>query len=114
LAPDDCVFSEECHPGQHDPPDELCMNTKAKVLLLIPAAFAGAFTVLALDIPVRTRDDVLIPIAVLSPIYLALIAVLGLMWRQHENRRYLGHTRRVWAFMLAAAYLIGAVSAALL
>lgn len=85
------------------------MSTKVKAILLIPAAFAGAFTVLAIDIPPRTTADIVIPIALLTPIYAGLVAILAWMWWQAPERRYLGHTRRTWAFLLAAAYLAGSV-----
>jgi hypothetical protein len=87
---------------------------KLKALLLIPAAFAGAFTVLALGIPLRTAADVVIPMAVLAPVYLGLIAVLRWMWRKPPDRRYLGHTRGTWTFLVAVAYTIGAVGMLLL
>jgi hypothetical protein len=85
------------------------MSEKLKALLLIPAAYAGAFTVLAFDIPPRSVADVVIPIALLAPVYLGLIVILTWMWRQTPERRYLGHSRRTWSFLLAVAYATGAL-----
>jgi hypothetical protein len=85
------------------------MGEKLKAILLIPAAYAGAFTVLAFDIPPRTAADVVIPIALLVPVYVGLIVILRWMWRRPPERRYLGHTRRTWAFLLATAYIAGVV-----
>jgi hypothetical protein len=77
-------------------------------LLLVPAGFAGALTVLALEIPVRTTADVLIPIVTLAPIYVGLFALNAWMKRQPNHRRYLGHTRGTWEFLVAVSYAMGA------
>lgn len=87
---------------------------KLKALLLVPAAFAGAFTALPFRLQPRSVADVVFPIALLSPLYLALFLVLRWMWRRPPQRRYLGHTRATWAFLLALAYTIGVVSMLLL
>ena len=44
------------------------MVEKLKAILLIPAAYAGAFTGLAFDIPPRTAADVVIALALLLPV----------------------------------------------
>jgi hypothetical protein len=86
------------------------MGVKLKAILLIPAVYAGAFTVLAFDIPPRSTADVVISIALLSPVYVGLVAILGWMWRRPPEMRYLGHSRQTWAFLLAIAYVAGVVS----
>jgi len=83
---------------------------KLKAALLIPIAFAGAFTVLAFSIPPRTTGDILIPFAILTPLYLGHLALLAWMWRQDYGREYLGHSRRTWSFLLLVAYVAGVVS----
>jgi hypothetical protein len=85
------------------------MGEKLKAVLLIPAAFAGAFTVLAFDIPPRSAADVVIPLALLVPVYVGLAVILGWMWRRSPDKRYLGHTRRTWTFLMVLAYLAGVV-----
>jgi len=84
--------------------------SKIKALLLIPIAFAGAFTVLTFSIPPRTTFDILFPVAILVPLYLGHFALLAWMWTQPFNRAYLGHSRRTWSFLMFVAYLAGTVS----
>jgi hypothetical protein len=84
-----------------------------KALLLMPAAFAGAFTVFAFSIPRWTFTDVMVFAAVLAPVYLGVAVVLGLMWGASPGRRYLGHARGTWSILVAVAYALGAVCALL-
>jgi len=86
---------------------------KLKACFLIPAGFTGAFTVLALSIPPRTTADILLPIAILVPCYLAIAAIVARMWTSPGERRYLGHTRKTWTFLITLAYGVGMVSALL-
>ncbi len=79
----------------------------ARILLL--AAFAGAMTELALSIPVRTTLDVVLPIIILVPLHLGLIALTRWMWRQPPDRRYLDFSRGTCTFLLVFAYIAGAV-----
>src|SRR5450631_898078 len=69
----------------------------ARILLL--AAFAGAMTELALSIPPRTTFDVLLPIVILVPLHLGLIALSRWMWRQAPDRWYLdlGLPPKTWS-----------------
>jgi len=81
-----------------------------KAMMLIPIAFAGAFTVLSVSIPPRTTADVLLPIALLAPLYLGHLALIAWMWRQPTDRSFLGHSRRTWSFLMLAAYVAGLAS----
>ena len=80
-----------------------------RAVLLIPAAFAGAFAVLILELPVRTWVDALAPVIFLGPPYVGLFLIRRWMVRQPLDRRYLGLTRTTWFFLVLVAYAAGAV-----
>lgn len=86
------------------------IRVKLKALLLIPAAFAGCFTVLAFHLPMRSAGELGIRLAVLGPVYFVTIAVLARMWCHPPGRRYLGHSRVTWSILLGLSYAAGAVS----
>ena len=81
---------------------------RLRAIFLIPVAFAGAFTVMILELPVRTWADVVVPVFSLGPIYLGVFLVRRWMWRQPSDRRYLRLTRGTWFFLILAAYAAGA------
>jgi hypothetical protein len=90
------------------------MMTKLKALLLIPAAFAGMFTVLVCDTSSPDTTGVLVGLGIFAILILSLATLLGWLWRRPGERRYLGHSGRTWATMLGVAYVAGLVAALLM
>jgi hypothetical protein len=82
--------------------------TELKAVYLMPAAFTGAMTPIALSIPPRTPADILLPLVVLLPLHLALIAYMRWLWRQPPERRYLDLSRGSVTFLWFTAYTLGA------
>jgi hypothetical protein len=81
--------------------------TKAKVLLVTPAASAGALTGLAFNYPPKDASELGLMMAILAPLYLVNLAVLGWMWRKPAGGLYLGFGRGTWSFLVGVAYAIG-------
>ncbi len=82
-------------------------RNKLKALLLIPAASAGVVTALVVSYPPTSKEELGFIVPLLSPFYLANLAVLGWMWRKPSGGRYFGLTRGTWTVLVAVSYLIG-------
>ncbi len=80
---------------------------KAKALLLIPAASAGALTGLAFSYPPKQTADLGLMLAIIGPLYLVNFAVLGWMWWKPRGGRFLGLTRGTWSLLIGIAYALG-------
>jgi hypothetical protein len=80
-----------------------------KTILPAPAAFAGAFTMLAFDVPPRSISEILVYDAVLVPVYLGIAGLLSWLSRQPPGQRFFGHSRARWTFLMAFSSAAGAV-----
>ena len=80
---------------------------KLKALLLIPAAAAGVLSALAIRYPPKEAAELGFMVAIILPLYLINLAVLGWTWTKPAGGRFFGFTRGTWSTLVTIAYLVG-------
>lgn len=85
----------------HDP------LTLLKVILLMPFACLGALVGgLALARPATWGDTAILG-GILALVHVAIGAALRWLWRRSADRRFLGHSAKVWTVLIAISYGLG-------
>jgi hypothetical protein len=64
-------------------------------------------TALSFSYPPKEAAELALMLAIIVPLYLVNIIVLGLMWWKPPGGRHLGLTRGIWSGLIAVASLIG-------
>jgi len=89
---------------------ESAAMSKASACLLVPTAYAGAFTAFPFFDDVfapKNWIDVVIIAALLAPAYVFLLGFVLWLVRWHADRRLLGLTKWGWLILNLFAYVIG-------
>ncbi|MGD0900221.1 MAG: hypothetical protein ABR915_20495 [Thermoguttaceae bacterium] len=88
-----------------------------RALLLLPIAFAGAFTAFPFAeramLP-RTWQDVLIELAILTPAYVYSLAAVFWIVTWNAQRRFLGLSKIGWLIPICLAFAVGVCSVVLM
>lgn len=85
----------------HDP------LTMLKVILLLPFACLGAILGMVSLARPATWGETAALVGVLGLVHVGIGAALRWLWRRSTERRFLGHSARVWTVLIAISYGLG-------